>query len=127
MKKHQGMSLIGLIVVAFLLLMGALLVFKLFPAYTEYFTIQKTFKNIANNSDFSNATPAAIQGAFWRYADVNYITVIKGGDINVTKVGIQVLISASYTVKVPLFANISLLLDFNPSSAAQWYDLNARF
>jgi hypothetical protein len=127
MKKHQGMSLVGLIVVAFLVLMGVLLVFKLIPPYTEYFTIQKTFKNIANNPDFSNATPAAIQSAFWRYADVNYITVIKGDDIKVTKIGTQALLSASYTVKVPLFANISLLLDFNPTSDAQWYDLKARF
>ncbi len=127
MKKHQGMSLIGLIVVTFLLLMGALLVFKVFPAYTQYFTIQKTFKNIADNPDFSNATPAAIQSAFWRYADVNYITAISGSDIKVTKIGTQVLLSANYTVKVPLVANISLLLDFNPTSAAQWYDLNSRF
>ena len=127
MKKHQGMSLIGMLAVTFLVLMGVLLVFKLVPPYTEYFTIQKTFKSIANNPDFSNATPGAIQSAFWRYADVNYITVIRGDDIKVTNVGTQVLLSASYTVKVPLFANISLLLDFNPSSAAQWYDLNARF
>jgi hypothetical protein len=127
MKKHQGMSLIGLITVAFLVLMGVLLVFKLFPPYSQHYTIQKTFKNIANNPDFSNATPAAIQGAFWRYAEVNYITAIKGDDIKVTKIDTQVKLSASYTVKVPLVANISLLLDFNPTSDAQWYDLGARF
>jgi hypothetical protein len=126
MKKHQGMSLTGLIVVAFLALMGVIIVAKLFPPYVQYFNIQKTFKNIANNPDSSNATPAEIQGAFWRYADVNYITAISGSDVKVTKIDTQVLLSASYTVKVPLVANISLLLDFNPSSAAQWYELSRR-
>ncbi len=46
------------------------------------------------------------------------ITAINGDDIEITKSGNNVIISASYQVKVPLFKNYTLLIDFNPTSAS---------
>ena len=47
------------------------------------------------------------------------INVLGADDIEVTKEGNDVVISANYTVKVPLFKNISLVFDFAPTSAAK--------
>ncbi len=126
LKKQQGLSLTGLIAVVFLVLMGVIIVVKLFPPYVQYFNIQKTFKNIAENPDYTNSTPRDLQIAFGRHSDIDGITVISGDDVKVMKAGTVITLSASYTVNVPLVANISLLLDFNPSSAASWYELNRR-
>ena len=48
---------------------------------------------------------------------IDNITAINGDDIEFTKEGNEVIISAAYSVKVPLFYNVSLLIDFAPSSA----------
>jgi hypothetical protein len=50
---------------------------------------------------------------------IESITAIGEDDIEVTKDGNTLVISASYSVKVPLVANVSLLIDFAPRSASQ--------
>ena len=119
MKKQRGVSLTGLIVVLVLLGMSAMLGFKLFNPCMQYFTIQKTFKVLAQNPEFRSGNRKDIQNAFQRYALIDGITAISGDDIEVTKNGNTLVLSASYSVKVPLVANVSLLVDFAPSSAAK--------
>ena len=85
----------------------------------EFFTIQKNFKAIVANPELKAATRKEILAAFDRYRIIDNTTAITGEDIEVTKDGANIVISASYSVKVPLVSNISLLLDFAPSSAAK--------
>ena len=108
MKKQRGLSVIGYIV---LLSMGALLVVKLAPPYTEYFMIQRIFKKLVVNPGLQDGK--ALKNAFQRYADMDSVTRINADDIEISNTAI----SAKYSVKVPLFGNINLLLEFNPSSA----------
>ena len=114
MKKQTGVSLSGLLVILFVLFFVALLGFKLFTPYTQYFAIQKTFKVLAANPELKGADPKAIISAFQRYAQIDGITAIDPGDIEVGKDG---TISASYAARVPLVANISLVIDFTATSA----------
>src|SRR5450759_388380 len=114
MKNQHGLGITGYIFVLFLLSMGALLVFKLFPPYTEYFTIQRIFKNLAVNPGLQDVQDGkALKNAFQRYAAINNVTGINADDIEISNTAV----SAKYSVKVPLFGNINLLLEFNPSSA----------
>ena len=117
MKKQRGITLTGLIVILVLLGMGALLGFKLFDPYVQYFTIKKTFKTLAQNPELRSGTRKEIQNAYQRYSLIDSITSISEEDIEVRKDGNTIVISANYSVKVPLVANISLLVDFAPSSA----------
>ena len=119
MKKQQGISLMGLIVVLVLLGMAATLGFKLFNPYLQYFTIQKTFKTLAQSPELRSGDRRAILNAYRRHAQIDRITAISEDDIDVAKDGNTFVLSASYSVKVPLVANLSLLVDFAPSSASK--------
>lgn len=119
MKKQLGVSLSGLILVCFMLVFVALLGFKLFTPYSQYFTLVKTFKILAVNPEVKSGTRGQAMGVWSRYAQIDNITAITGDDIEITKEGNEVVLSASYSVKVPLFANISIMIDFTPTSASQ--------
>ena len=119
MKRQRGVSLSGMIVVSFFLIIVALLGFKLFTPYMQYFSVQKVFKSIAADPEVRSGTRREAISAWARYALIENINVIGGDDIEVTKDGSDVVLSASYSVKVPLFAHISLLIDFNPTSAGR--------
>ena len=41
MRRQQGLTLSGLLLICALLIVLALLAFKLFPAYAEYLTVKK--------------------------------------------------------------------------------------
>jgi hypothetical protein len=117
MNRQRGVTLGGLILAAFVVIVIALLGFKLFTPYMQYFTVQKVFKSIAADAEVKGGTRRDAMAAWARYAMIENINVISGDDIEVAKEGNEVVLSASYSVKVPLFSHISLLIDFNPTSA----------
>lgn len=117
MRKHDGVTLTGFIFVAIIVVFALLFAFKLGPAYFEYYSIQKQFKAIANDPNLSTATRREIEGAFVARSTIENIRSIGPGDIQITKDGGSLVLSAEYSVKVPLFGNLSGCMDFNPSSA----------
>jgi len=116
MKTQRGVSLGGLLIVLFLVIMLAMLGFKLFRPYSEYFVIQKAFKNLSQKPEVKSGTRQQVMAAWQPIATIQNIDTLTGDDIEITKEGNDVIISASYSVKVPLFHNISLWIDFNPTS-----------
>lgn len=119
MRKQAGISLSGFMVVLVGLGLVALLGFKAGPPYMEAATIQKIFKSLAANPELKSAPTKDIASAFDRARSIDNVTTVTGADIEVSKDGANLVISASYSVKVPLVSNVSLLLDFAPSSAAK--------
>ncbi len=119
MRKQAGVSLSGLVGILFVLFFVALLGFKAGPPYMENATIQKIFKSMAANPELKSATTKEIANAFDRARSIDNVSVISGADLEISKDGANLVVSASYSVKVPLVANASLLLDFAPSSAAR--------
>ena len=116
MKKQNGLTLSGLLIVCFILVFVALLGFKLFTPYMQYITIEKTFKEIANDPEVKNGTIKDVRNSFAKHSIIDNISAIGSDDLDISKNGDDLTISASYSVKIPLFYNISLLLDFSPSS-----------
>ena len=119
MKKQLGVSLSGFIIVCVVLIFVALLGFKMFTPYMQYFAVQKTLKVLAQNPELRSGNRREIAGAFQRYQVIDNITAIGSDDIEISKDGNEITLSASYSVKVPLVANISLLIDFAPTSTSK--------
>jgi hypothetical protein len=117
--QQRGMSFGGFIFGAFLLVICAIFGFRLIPAYIQDATIRNTFIEIAHDPNMQNATPHDILQSFDRHSAVDDITAIKSSDIVISSNGATPVLSASYSVRIPVAGNISLLLEFNPSSAAK--------
>jgi hypothetical protein len=118
MKKQRGVSLSGLLMVSVVLILVLLLGFKLFKPYAEYFALQKIFRTLATKPEVKTGTRREAMTAWAGYAQIENISAISGDDIEITKDGNNVVVSAAYQARVPLFKNFTLLIDFNPSSAA---------
>ena len=116
MHTQRGITLTGFMVFAVLFICALLLGFKLGPAYAEFYTIQKIFRAMAYESSLQNATRGEINSAFNNRAIVENIKAVKDVDLEVNKDSGQLVISAAYSVRVPLFHNLSACMEFNPSS-----------
>jgi hypothetical protein len=114
--KQRGLSFSGFIFGAFLLVMASIVGLKMIPAYIENATIKNLFVTIANDPEMKDATVGAIKMSFSKRASIESVSVIGTDDIDIEKVDGDLVLSASYPVKIPLVANISLYLEFNPSS-----------
>lgn len=116
MRSQKGLTMSGFLTAAVILIILALLGFKIGPAYWEDVTIKKTLKAMAEDPALSTGNRIAIERAFSLRTAVENVTAISAKDIEVTKDGANIVLSASYTARVPLFYNISACMDFNPSS-----------
>ncbi len=112
MRRQSGLSLIGLMIVSGLLVFVAIIGFKLLPAYIEYFTIKRVISDIARAPDTRGGNAAEIRRAFDARANIDNIRSIKGSDVEIQKSGNGVILSASYSVQIPLFSNVSACIDF---------------
>jgi hypothetical protein len=103
-----------------LLLIGIVLVaiigMKLVPAYIEYFTVRKAVTAITQSGELRNATVADVRRAFQSRADIDDITAVSAADLEVTKEGNDVVVAFAYEKRIPLFYNISVVIDFTGSS-----------
>lgn len=117
-KKQQGLTLTKLLLVSAVVGVFALLGMKLVPEYIEYYKIQNNVVAIAQEANSgSNATVSDVRRAFERRAEIDHIRGFTAAELDVSKEGNQIVVSFEYERKVHLFKNISVLIDFEGSSA----------
>jgi Domain of unknown function (DUF4845) len=117
--QQRGLSFGGFIFGAFLLVFLAITGLKLVPAYMQAAQIKNIFETISHDPDMQKASPREIQMSFERRATIDSITAIKSSDIDISSDQGRPVLSASYSVKIPLAGNVSLYIEFNPSSAGK--------
>lgn len=115
--KQRGLSFTGFILGAVGIIFVAILGMKLVPAYVHSAQVAEIFRTIAADPAMQGASVKEIRESYSKRAGVNSITDITADDIEIVQEGGQLSLSTNYSVKIPLVANITLLLEFNPSSS----------
>ncbi|MBI4807781.1 MAG: DUF4845 domain-containing protein [Nitrosomonadales bacterium] len=116
-KKQKGMGFAGFIMIAAGVIFVAILGMKTVPSYVHSAQISQIFKEISRDPAMQGASVKDIKESYNKRANINYITDITAEDIEIVQDGGQLSLSTNYSVKIPLVANITLLLEFNPSSS----------
>lgn len=111
--QQRGFSMFNFLVGSLLLVLFVIFGLKLIPAYMEDAKITNLFNAIKHDPDMSRASLAEMQASFARRAIIDNVTAVKPEQIIMTESGI---LTAVYSVKIPVGGNISLLLEFNPRS-----------
>ena len=114
MRKQRGVTMIGWI---FLLIPVALVIYagiRVGPEYYGYYKLVSAMKGTANNlKDEEGLTPQSVQNALDLRFNTDYVDVLAGKEIAVTKTPEgDWQMSAEYERVVPMFGNLSLLLEF---------------
>jgi hypothetical protein len=115
MRKNQlGIGLGGLMVGAAIFIGLAMFGMKLGPSYLEFASIKKAVVAIAQER--ATASVADVRKAFDARATVDSITTVSGKDLEITKEGGELVVSASYRKEIPLAGNLGVYIDFVATS-----------
>ncbi|HNP26284.1 MAG TPA: DUF4845 domain-containing protein [Nitrosomonas sp.] len=114
--KQLGLSFSGLLLWSVVLVLFAILGMKVVPVYIENASIKKNLVAVAHDSSLQNVHPSQLRLAFTKRAQIDNITAVTAKDIKIARNQGEVILSVDYSVKIPLAANISLLIDFNTQS-----------
>ena len=115
--RQRGMGFFGFIWIAAGLIFVAILGMKMVPPYIHSAQIASIFKTIASDPAMQTGSIREIKDSYSKRASMNYIMDITAEDIDISKEGGVLSLSASYTVKIPVAGNVSLVIDFKPSSS----------
>jgi hypothetical protein len=113
--RQRGLSMIGFLFVAVVVVTCVMIGFRVLPSYIEYYSVQKALEqSLVDVRDLNSA--AEVRKAFQKRADAGYIDSVSGRDVEVVKLKNEVTASASWTRKLPMVANVSLLLEFEATA-----------
>ena len=116
MRKQQGATLVGMLLIAGMVGAGVVLAAKLVPAYMEFMSVKKVLNAMDSNGDLKTMSPKEIKNSFFKRGSIDNISSVKPEDIEISGVGDQATVTVTYSIKVPVAANISALLDFSASA-----------
>ena len=113
--RQRGLSMMGFLFVAAVVIVVVMVGFRVMPAYIEYYSVQKALQQSLEDAKDLNSA-AEIRNAFQRRADAGYIESVSGKDVEVTKTKNEVTARVEWTRKLPMVANASILLEFEASA-----------
>ena len=116
MKRQRGMGFAGLLTLLVGIVFLAIIGMKMVPAYLEYFAIKKAVAAITQGGQLRNASVADVRRAFELRQAVDDFTSVGPKDLEITKDGNEIVVAFAYEKRIPLFSNISVLIDFAGSS-----------
>jgi len=111
-KEQHGVSLIGLILGLFVVVVVALFAMKIIPSFLEYRTAKTAIELIAPAAQ----SPGDARRAFENRSTIDNITTIRPQDLEISREGNQLVIAFAYRKEVPLFGPVGLYIDYAASS-----------
>ena len=114
--KQRGISLMGTIVILGALGFLGVTAAKLLPAYSEYWSVRK----ILTTMEQGGMITGSVRDIRFNYEKLNGIEDVKsmrGQDLEITKEGGETVITANWSVKVPIAGNLNACLDFYVTTA----------
>ena len=114
-RKQLGISLMGLMMGAVILIAVAMVGMKLAPSYVEFFAVKKAINALASEAK-GGSTVNDIRKSFDQRATIDDINSVKGSDLEVTKDAGNIVVAANYRKEIPLAGNIGVYIDFSASS-----------
>lgn len=106
-KQQRGMTFVGLVITAILIVFAGMVVIQAAPTYLEFMTIKKAVDKSA-----SGTTVAEIRSTFDKAATIDSITAISSKDLQIGKVAGRVVVSFAYEKDIHLAGPAYLVMRY---------------
>lgn len=112
-KQQAGMGMLGWLIVLGIASFALTCFFKIGPVYLEYWQVKKAIDLVIEDSRGSSMSTDALLTAIEKQLNVSTIEFIKKKDLKVTGSNGERQLSANYEKRVPLIANIDVVVKFD--------------
>ncbi|HSV21074.1 MAG TPA: DUF4845 domain-containing protein [Casimicrobiaceae bacterium] len=113
-RAQRGLTIVGFLLVSAVVIIFALVGFRVLPAYIEYFTVKRALEQAL--AEPGALTPQDIRRNLQRQISADYIDSVRASDVTVTKEGNQMVASLSWQTVLHMVGNASILLEFEASA-----------
>ena len=103
-SKQQGLTLMGFVMVLFVVGFFAFVAIKLFPVYSEYYSVVSDMKGVASEPGIAQADPATVRDKLFRRFYISYVTSVKSEPNVVPMIDIMLVLLIIFMIVTPLIA-----------------------
>ncbi len=114
-RRQGGITLLGFILVAGLVGFLAFMGMKLFPMYSEYYSVKSALRSLAAEPGVGNYSPARIQDLFFRRLNISYASNIRKEHVKIVRKDAGWQMDVQYEVRKPLIGNLDAVGSFHAS------------
>ena len=112
--NQRGLSMTGFLFTTIVIIIFALVAFRVGPSYIEFFTVQKALDQTL--SEVPNPTISDIRRAMDRRLSADYVDSVRSSDVLVGREGNQIVATLSWQKVLHMVANASILLEFQATA-----------
>lgn len=114
-RKQSGLTLMSFLIVLVVVGFAAYVGMKLFPMYSEYYSVRNALNGIANEPGVGDMDPSRIQDMFFKRMDINYSDHVKPADVKLDHIDGGWRMTVDYEVRRDLVGNLDVVGKFNAS------------
>lgn len=111
-NSQRGITLLGFIIVLAVVGLFAYVGMKLFPMYSEYYSVKTALKGLASEPGTAASDPARIQDLFFRRLYISYSENVKPEHVKLKRVGAGWQMDVKYEVRKELIGNLDVVGKF---------------
>jgi hypothetical protein len=119
MKRTQrGMTLLSFVIVLAVVGFAAYVGMKLFPMYSEYYSVKSALKGLQQEPGIANQDPAKIKDLFFRRLYISYSDNVKPENVKLQRNESGSpgwVMDVDYEVRKPLVGNLDVVGKFHSS------------
>ena len=112
LSRQRGITLLGLIMVLFLIGFAAFIGMKLLPVYQEYFSVVQGMKSVAAQPGVNRRQGPEIKEMLMKRFYISYVESVKRGHITVSRKNV-LTVRIRYEVRRSLLGNIDFVAKFD--------------
>ena len=113
LKAQGGITMLGFLMVLMIIGCFAFIVMRLFPVYSEYYSVVTAMKGVQAEPGVSSWTVEKIKDSLDRKMYISYVTSVKPQNVRVIRQGGGNQLNVKYEVRGPLLYNLEYIASFD--------------
>ena len=113
-EKERGLSMTGFLFTTIVIIIFALVAFRVVPSYIEFFTVQKALDQTMQ--EVTQPTASEIRRSMDRRLSADYVDSVRSSDVLVGREGNSIVATLSWQKVMHMIGNASILLEFEARS-----------
>lgn len=111
-RKQHGLSMVGFLLTLSLLGFFAFITMRLFPVYTEYYSVKSDMEGLRNEPNARGLSPEQLRNLLFRRFQISYVESVKPTDVTFDR-NRGYNMNVVYEVRRPLMGNLDFVAKFN--------------
>ncbi len=111
--KQAGLSSLGWLFAAAVIVLVALAGMKIAPISFEYFSVRTSLASLKADERTRRAEESEIRELLMKRFQINRVENVRGRNVDVEFEGARTIVTVSYEVRKPLVGNLDIVASFN--------------